>query len=87
MWASAIKEAAAQNPGSRFVTESLCSIARLIQFYSSRPELAPPAPSQMSDEELARAQAKDLLAFIEANPEVAVTAARSLGWTVIPPAS
>jgi hypothetical protein len=83
-WVAALKAAEAQNPGASFIADSYSSILRLFMFVWSKPDLAPTEPEQMTDEELAQVHAWELAEFIQSHPDVAVAAAKTLGWTVVP---
>ena len=57
------------------------SIFRLVQYCEeSRPD-----PGQMSEEEVQRSMIEELKRLIRQHPELAVAAAREIGWTIRPP--
>lgn len=87
-WTTAIRTAQAKDPGDRFVLDSFMTIARLHERAAAakaeeRGRRADELEA-MSNDRLAAVVQKNVLAVIRENPQVAIEAARQLGWHVEP---
>jgi hypothetical protein len=70
-------------PGSRRAWNYIAALLNYLRFAGDNPPK--PNLSALTDEELDELKVEALLDLIRDRPDIAVTAADVLGWTVIPP--